>query len=342
MSGNFSIGSRRQDFVVNVNDPYFLDSKVGMGLDAFNSTREFTDFKEKKLGFGVNSSYPLKDFSLPFFRSATSAPAFGSAAKGNDQPSVLDFMRAGLSYDFTRENISEVSASAPQSIQDEKGRSVTSSVTPGITYDSRDHFFNPTEGTKLALSSKMAGLGGDSRFVKNDLSGRWHYPLLKDPSWGGSYVLALGGSLGYGIGLSDRKGDSDLPLFERYFLGGINSVRGFTERSLGPRAPSGCTTDATTKKTTCTGTDVIGGDKSAVLNAELLFPVMEQYGLRGVAFFDMGNSFNAFDFADMRRSVGVGARWMSPFGPLRVELGFPITKKPGDDTSVLGFSVGGQ
>jgi len=74
-----------------------------------------------------------------------------------------------------------------------------------------------------------------------------------------------------------------------------------------------------------------------------MFPVMEQYGLRGVAFFDMGNSFNkSFDFSDVRRSAGIGGRWMSPFGPLRVELGFPITKKSGDDTSVLGFSIGEQ
>jgi outer membrane protein insertion porin family len=79
-----------------------------------------------------------------------------------------------------------------------------------------------------------------------------------------------------------------------------------------------------------------------VLNLELMFPIYEQYGLRGVAFFDTGNSFNSFNFSDLRRSVGLGARWMSPFGPLRVELGFPLNKKPGDDTSVIGFSVGSQ
>ena len=88
---------------------------------------------------------------------------------------------------------------------------------------------------------------------------------------------------------------------------------------------------------------VIGGDKAAVLNAELLFPILEQYGLRGVAFFDMGTAFNSgFSFNDVRRSVGFGGRWMSPFGPLRVELGFPIYKKPGDETAVLGFSIGSQ
>jgi outer membrane protein insertion porin family len=153
--------------------------------------------------------------------------------------------------------------------------------------------------------------------------------------------LTLGGSLGYGLGLAERNnGKKDLPLFERYFLGGINSVRGFAERSLGPRAPSDCTAEGV-----CSSTDVIGGDKSIVLSAELLFPVYEQYGVRGVAFFDMGNAFGAsqgFSFGDLRRSIGAGIRWMSPFGPLRVELGIPLNKKPDDDTSVLGFSIGSQ
>jgi outer membrane protein insertion porin family len=69
---------------------------------------------------------------------------------------------------------------------------------------------------------------------------------------------------------------------------------------------------------------------------------MEQYGVRGVAFFDMGNAFENFSFGELRKSVGAGVRWMSPFGPLRVELGLPLNKKPDDETSVLGFSIGSQ
>jgi outer membrane protein insertion porin family len=247
-----------------------------------------------------------------------------------------------MGYNLTHEDIKGISSTAPDSVKAEEGTSLTSSVTPGIMYDSRDHFFNPTEGTKSAYSVKVAGLGGDSRFIKNDLSARWYYPLLKDPNWGGAYVLGLGGSVGYGIGLAERNnGKKDLPLFERYFLGGINSVRGFADRSLGPREPSGCDENGQN----CTGSDVVGGDKSLVFNAEILFPVFEQYGLRGVAFFDMGNAFSesqSISFSDLRRSVGAGVRWMSPFGPLRVELGFPLNKQSGDDTSVLGFSIGSQ
>jgi outer membrane protein insertion porin family len=76
-----------------------------------------------------------------------------------------------------------------------------------------------------------------------------------------------------------------------------------------------------------------------------MFPIMEQFGLRGVAFFDMGNSFgesDKFSITDLRRSVGFGARWMSPFGPLRVELGFPLNKQSDDETSVIGFTLGSQ
>ena len=343
LNGNFSIGSKRQDYTVSFTEPYFQDTKVSLGVEAFNTKRENDDYDDQRLGFGVNTSYPLKNFRMPFFGGSTADSAKGSDELASAAPvSFWDYMRGGVSYDLTREKISGIQATASSSIRDEAGTSLTSSTTPILTYDSRDHFFAPTEGTKSAFSVKLAGLGGDTRFVKSDLSARWHYPLLKDPNWGGSYVLALGGSVGYGVGLSPRNnGKNELPLFERYFLGGINSVRGFSERSLGPREPSGC--DSTGQN--CTSTDVVGGDKAVVFNAELLFPIMEQYGLRGLAFFDMGNAFNesqTLSFGDLRRSVGVGARWMSPFGPLRVELGFPLNKKPNDDTSVLGFSIGSQ
>jgi outer membrane protein insertion porin family len=342
VTGNFSIGSSRQDFIFNFTEPYVNDSRLSMGFDAFNTEREFNSFDERRLGFGVNTNYPLKYASLPFFGGGKSAAPGADELPANATPTIWDYMRGGVSYDLTRETINNIDAGAAPSIREEEGTSLTSAVTPGITYDSRDHFFNPTEGTKSAFTVKFAGLGGDNRFIKSDLAARWHYTLLKDPNWGGAYVLALGGSLGYGLGLAERSGgQKDLPLFERYFLGGMNSVRGFAERSIGPRERNCSESD--TGVTRCTN-DVIGGEKAAVFNAEITFPILEQYGLRGVAFFDVGNAFTGsdFSFADFRRSIGVGGRWMSPFGPLRVELGFPINKLPDDETSVIGFSVGGQ
>jgi outer membrane protein insertion porin family len=372
LNGSFSIGSQRQDFVVGFTDPYVYDTRIAMGVDAYNTKREFNDFDEKKLGFGVNTSYPLKYLRFPFLSRAKDQ-TLGSDEFADDRaPTMWDYMRGGVGYEFTRDNIAGISSNTSDAIKNEAGTTLTSSVTPNISYDSRDHFFSPTEGTKSGLSVKFAGLGGDTRFIKSDLNARWHYPLLKDPNWGGSYVLALGGSLGYGIGLNDGSSSgSDLPLFERYFIGGINSVRGFSDRSLGPRVRN-CTTTTVGSgvgNTKCTFGDLLGGDKAAVVNAELMFPIAEQYGLRGVAFFDLGNSFGiscsttpgtltsdgttttitktdcantGFKLSDIRKSVGVGARWLSPFGPLRVEIGFPLNKMPGDEASMLGFSIGSQ
>jgi outer membrane protein insertion porin family len=329
LNGTFAIGSERQDFIVSYNEPYFNDTKVALGITGFNTETDYPDFDERKLGMAVTTSYPLRGFTLPFWGDRKSEASIGSDELNRDAPLTLwDYMRGTMAYEFTKDTISHIESGAPASITDAKGTSLTSAVIPGFTYDSRDHFFNPTEGTKSLFAVKIAGLGGDSRFVKADIGGRWYYPLLKDPNWGGSYVFALGGALGYGVGYAKSSSSGhDLPLFERYFPGGINSVRGYADRSLGPKEDG----------------DVVGGDKQAIMNVELLFPIAEQYGLRGVAFFDVGQAFSSsqnISWGEFRRSVGMGARWMSPFGPLRVELGFPLNKKPGDDTSVLGFGAG--
>jgi outer membrane protein insertion porin family len=329
VNGTFAIGSKQQDFVVSYNEPYLNDSKVALGLTAFNTQQDYPDFNERKIGMAVTTSYPLRGFTFPFWGNRGSDVSKGSDELNRDAPlTIWDYMRTSMAYEFTKDNISNIKAGAPASITDAKGSSLTSAVTPGFTYDSRDHFFNPTEGSKSLFAVKLAGLGGDSRFIKTDLGARWYYPLFKDPNWGGSYVLALGGALGYGVGYAKTSSNGhDLPLFERYFPGGINSVRGFADRSLGPKEDG----------------DVVGGDKQAIMNVELLFPIAEQYGLRGLAFFDVGQAFassQSISWGEFRRSVGFGARWVSPFGPLRVELGFPLNKKSGDDTSVLGFSAG--
>src|SRR4029453_5511522 len=121
VSGNFAIGSTRQDFVVNVSDPYFNDSKVALGIDAFNTEREFTDFDERKSGFGVNTSYPLKDFNMPFFGRGKTNPNPGSDEfAGNSTPSVWDYLRGGVNYDLTRETIKGISSTAPETIKAEK------------------------------------------------------------------------------------------------------------------------------------------------------------------------------------------------------------------------------
>ena len=345
---NSAVGPRVQNYVLNYTEPYLNDTPMSLGVDVFNTKNNYTSnntqpYNQHQIGFGVNTSYPMSQLYIPFLKERP-VKGPGSDELATAPPLTMwDYMRGGVSYNLTRQTINDIQAGAPISIQESAGTTLTSSMTPNVTYDSRDHFFNTTEGTKSAFATQFAGLGGDNRFIKTDASARWYYPLLKDPKWGGSYVFALGGMLGYGVGLGGNSNSSGniLPLYSRYFLGGINSVRGFQDRSIGPKQSS-CNVDSQTNNTYCQQ-EVIGGDKAAVVNFELLFPIMEQYGLRGVTFFDMGTAFNnGFSFNEVRRSVGFGGRWMSPFGPLRVELGFPIYKKPGDETAVLGFSIGSQ
>jgi outer membrane protein insertion porin family len=348
VSINSAVGPRVQNYTLNYTEPYLNDTPVSLGFDLFNTKNNYVSnntepYNQHQIGFGVNTTYPMSNLYIPFLKEPI-AKAPGSDELATAPPLTMwDYMRGGVSYNLTRQTINDIQPGAPISIQESAGTTLTSSVTPNITYDSRDHFFNTTEGTKSAFAIQFAGLGGDNRFIKTDTSARWYYPLLKDPQWGGSYVLAVGGTLGYGIGLggNSNNGNNVLPLYSRYFIGGINTVRGFQDRSIGPQQQS-CTTDASSGTTSCKS-EVIGGDKAAVVNFEFLFPIMEQYGIRGVTFFDMGTAFNnGFSFNEVRRSVGFGGRWMSPFGPLRVELGFPIYKKPGDQTAVLGFSIGSQ
>src|SRR3990172_4667897 len=254
VNASFDLGTTRQDFVVSFTEPYLYDSPLTLGVDGFNPRREYSDFTSRKTGLGARTSYPLKRLDLPYFKRPS-----GNGNNWNNEGDYLPFIeysRGGIGYELTREKIGGIGSTTAASIRDEKGSSWTSSLAPNLSYDSRDHFFNPTEGTSAGFSVKYAGLGGDNNFLKGDARGRWYYPVLRDPDWGGTYTVALGGALGYGIGLKERfNGKKDLPLFERYFTGGMSSVRGFKERSLGPKEAG----------------DIIGGDKLAVLSAEMLF-----------------------------------------------------------------------
>ncbi len=373
---NADLGSRRQDFVASFTEPYFLDTPLSMSFNGFNTQRQMTDFSVRKTGLELSTSYPMNRLNLSILGLSPGRANDPTPGFGYDQPlSFIDFLKGGVGYDLVRSQLGKFNAggdvldgqtvtiinnghsntfTAHDPFAKDKAPLWTSSLGPDFSYDSRDHFFFPTEGATGSFSSRFAGLGGDTRFIKTDLAGKYFYPLVKSQDWG-NWTLALGGAIGYGVGLGGVNGSGDLPLYDRYFAGGINSVRGFTDRTLAPRE----------KRVTCkikkdsdptpspgTGCDtgytphvdmvLVGGSKQAVGNFEMTFPVWEQYGLRGVTFFDMGNAFDTYKFSDLRRSFGAGGRWLSPFGPLRVELGFPLNKQKHDDTSVLGFALGGN
>jgi len=243
---------------------------------------------------------------------------------------MIDRMRWGMSYRFVKDDVNDVSSGASEEVQSEAGDSLISSVTPRLSYSSLDSSFLPSKGTQSITAFRFAGLGGDNRFIKTDFKARWYHTLINNPRWGGgAYVLGLRGALGLSA-VFERPNDSDsLPLGQRYFPGNP-SVRGYEPRSLGPKDLE-------------TG-NVIGGDKQLITSIELRFPLLKKFGLNGVTFFDSGQAFRqseSIDIGEMRRSAGVGVRWVSPFGPLALDFGFALNSEPEDNTSLINFNMGG-
>ncbi|MET0151781.1 MAG: BamA/TamA family outer membrane protein, partial [Candidatus Binatia bacterium] len=181
-----------------------------------------------------------------------------------------------------------------------------------------------------------AGVGAGTNFLLAEGRTRFFYPFYKSQTWG-TFVASTGGRVGWGLGQEARSGE-DIPLFERFFPGGINSVRGYEARSLGPREP---VFDAFTGE--IVDTSPVGGSIQLINNNEIIYPIVESIGLRGVLFFDLGNAWahdQGFDLSDLQYAVGWGVRWLSPVGPLRLEIGYPLNKRPQDQSSVFQFAFG--
>ena len=198
-----------------------------------------------------------------------------------------------------------------------------------------NHAFDPTAGSFQDLSLEFAGLGGSTSFYRFEGRGRWFYPVYRIPDIG-PLVLSTGGTIAYGKGESGLSGN-EIPLIERYFPGGINTVRGYETRTLGPRE------NTFNPQGDIINSEPIGGTNELVVQNEFIFPIVQTLGLRGVVFFDMGNSFlqsDGIDVGNLRYSVGGGIRWLSPFGPLRVEYGIPLNLSPGERKSSILFSFG--
>jgi outer membrane protein insertion porin family len=314
---NADIGSIRRNFSADFTEPYLFDTDLTFGVNLFNWRLLFNEFTRGGTGAAFRLLYPLPALGYPTL--------FGYS---------LEDTRLGLEYRIENAEITDVSAFAPTEIAVEQGTSLTSSLTPRIFRDTRNHPFDPTAGSVQDLSFELAGLGGESKFFKFEARGRWYYPFWKNETLG-TFVAASGVNFGYGLGYGERR---DLPLFERYFPGGINSVRGYRILSLGQRVP------LFNQVGPGQGRESVGGSQQLIFNEELIFPIIESLGLKGVAFFDAGNAFLAsqgITLSDMRTSVGGGIRWLSPIGPLRIEIGFPLNQRVGDDKQTIMFSFGG-
>ncbi|RPI20812.1 MAG: outer membrane protein assembly factor BamA, partial [Actinobacteria bacterium] len=193
VSARIRAGATTQQGIISFTEPWFLDRPLAVGFDVYDTIREFDEFKLDSLGLTLRMSHPF-----------------------------ADFWRWLLQYRVTRDKISDVDSSVPTDLLGEEGTRVTSLVAGTLTRDSRDNIVAPTKGGSISLASEFAGLGGDSRFVRMVASATYFQPIWLD------HILSGRVEGGYGVGWDGE----ELPIFERFYLGGPNSLRGFKFRRV--------------------------------------------------------------------------------------------------------------
>ncbi len=315
---NADFGSIRQNFIASFTNPFLFDIPLSATVDGFRWRLDYTDFTRSGTGGSFRLLYPLTELGYDRVLGRFS----------------LEEVRVGAEYRLEEAEIGDLNRRSPPSVVDEEGSSLTSSIRPIISRNTLNSLFDPTRGSTEEISFEYAGLGGQSDFYKVDARARFYWPIYKSAQLG-TFVYSLGTAIGFGRG--DRGAGHELPLFERYFPGGINSIRGFQTRTLGPREPirNGQGQDIQS--------DPIGGSRQLIVNNEIIFPIVEQLGLKGVVFVDAGNAWldtDGYDFGNLRYAVGGGLRWQSPLGPIRIELGIPLNRHQHEKASIVLFSFG--
>jgi len=297
LQANLSSTSNRYNF--SFTEPYLNDTKLLFGYDLYNWSREYDDYTKDSTGASLRFAYP-----------------------------VFEKWNLGWGYGYDDTKMTDVALlNVSQTILDSMLIEKTSFVRIGLSKDTRNKFIDASKGWITNYSIKHAGglLGGDSSFTKYEATSGWYYPLKWDT------VFHVKGAIGYVVENEEKK----LPVYEKFYLGGLNTIRGFDS---GKVSPLELNPDGTTYSR-------IGGEKMWYANLEWIFPIAKDIGLKGLVFFDIGNVYTdsqTWDVADLRYSTGFGFRWMSPMGPLRLEWGWNLDPKEGEDQGVWDFSIGGS
>jgi outer membrane protein insertion porin family len=293
LSAKASISERATRYTLSFTEPWLFEKPLAAGIDIFDWEYEYDQYTKRSRGGKLRFGFPIG----------------------------IEFMRGAVSYTYDDVLVTEVSEHAALVIKDMEGEHLTSSVTLGISRDSRDRLFNARRGSLNSLSMEYAGgsMGGDNYFTKYNARSAWFFPLFMDSSF------SVQGRWGF---VEERPGGR-LPIYEKFTLGGINTVRGFDYGSISPL-------DALTG-------DEIGGEKMMVYNLEFRFPIQKEQGVLGVLFYDAGNVFTKdepYSFEGIRRSAGAGIRWYTPVGPLRLEWGYNLDRREGEPPSNWEFTIG--
>jgi len=287
------VSDKKVDYTLSFTNPWLFDRPYSFGFDVFKTEREYFDYDKESIGAAIAVGHqPIKRRLYATYR-----------------------------FKFETVDIKDIEKGASDIIKEQKGQSTTSSFSPSIRWTTINHPYNPTRGNKSSAYIKYAGgpLGGDNDFIKFGGEVSHYVPLF----W--KFVLMGHVEAGYIEGLNNK----EVPISERFRLGGMYSVRGYEYGDISPVDKDG---------------NKFGGEKFLQANVELTFPIVEDVQLVGVFFYDAGQSYasNESFGGDMMRSYGAGFRWYSPIGPLRFEYGQPLDEMDGDRNGRWEFSIGGM
>lgn len=304
VSLGFDNSEANTNYSLGYTNPYYTVDGISRG---FNLSYKATDFSE------VDTAKYLTDTAL---------------AGVNYGIPVTETDRVGVTFDIVNTDYKVNSATASTEIaqfETDNGDSFLDfKLGVNWTRDSRDSAVMPTRGSIQSFGASATIPGSDLEYYKIAYKHKRYFPMNKSVS------LALSGNVGYG----DVYGNTTrLPYWENYFAGGVKSVRGYKDFSLGPRDSS---------------SDALGGNFRLVANAELFYQPgfrLLQRSVRLGLFLDAGNVFdtsgsNEVDLGELRYSTGLSALWLSPMGALGLSLGMPLNEKSGDDVENFQFTFG--
>lgn len=287
----------RQEYSFGLTEPYFLGRELMAGFDVYRVTRtRYLDasYDQQIHGLSLLTGYMLSENLSQLW-----------------------------TYTIQSDKVTHLKASASRFLRAQPRNSVLSGLAQTLTYDRRDSKIDPSTGYCLSLNNDFAGIGGNIKYLKNQVSGSHFYSFSDD------WILETSGRYGIMVGLGKKTRIAD-----RYILGG-DTLRGFSPGGVSPR-------DKLTK-------DALGGHQFYSGSLELTFPIglPNEFGVKGATFSDVGSVWQSkekgaevFDNKKPRAAVGFGLRWKSPMGPLRIDIAKTVAKNKLDEKQVIlfGFS----
>jgi outer membrane protein insertion porin family len=298
LSFQVSTGAINQVYSLSYTNPYYTDDGVSRGFDLYErkvdaaNLTSIASYNTATLGTGVRFGVPITEY---------------------------DTINYGLAFERTKIGLLDNTPQRYIDFVNQFGSEADSYLgSVGWARDKRDSVIYTTSGTLQRITAEVGLPGGDLTYYRTTYQHQWYHPITRD------VVFYTSGQVGYAGGYQNKP----LPFFKVFYLGGVNSLRGYETASVGPKDTNG---------------DALGGSRLLLASAEILFPfpgLQKDKSVRLSWFVDAGTVGEKYDFQQMRYSTGLGFNWYSPVGPMKISFGKALNPKPDDRLQSIQFTLG--